>query len=73
MKLRLTVKFRAFGVTFGTVNQDFPIGDILAAITKNLKGNTGDLAGMVAGGIVDNFKPHVFLDRNGVKLELVIS
>ena len=71
VNIRLTVKFRAFGITFGTVTQDFPIGDILAAIAKNLKGDSGAFAAMVAGGLVDNFQPHVWLDRNGVKLELI--
>lgn len=70
MKIHLTVKFRAFGFTFGTVEQSFPIADILSAILANVKGDTGGILAGILGGQADSIKPHVWYDNHGVKLEL---
>lgn len=65
--LKISVKFRAFGITFGTVERSFRLSEILKPIAKAVPVIEKALPMVDAITI----PPHVYLDERGFKIEIV--
>jgi hypothetical protein len=65
--IKLSVKFRAFGITFGNWSEEVTISEFLTPLAKVIPAISQILP------IVDGFKypSHVWFDVRGVKLELI--
>ncbi len=79
MMFHISIKFRAFGVTFGTIDQKVSGAVTLAAVIKPvlaIVAKTIPAAGLVdPGSLVSQIQvpPHVIYNDRGVLLEVVAS
>lgn len=77
MNLHISVKFRAFGITFGTVDQKFPLAPIFTAIVQQLQALLAKeipaVGAVDASGLASQISipSHVFYNDRGVLVEVI--
>lgn len=70
MRFRLSIKFRAFGVTFGAWEKEFGLGELLKPILSDLPKDVRSIANVV-DSLGSDYPGHVYFNERGVKLELL--
>jgi hypothetical protein len=70
MRFRLSVKFRAFNITFGTFDKEFGIGELLRPVLGSLPHDVQMIANAV-DALGSDYPGHVYFNERGIKLELL--
>ena len=70
MRFRLSVKFRAFNITFGTIEKEFGLGELLKPVLASLPSDVRMIANAV-DALGSDYPGHVYFNERGVKLELL--
>lgn len=70
MRFRLSIKFRAFGITFGSWEKEFGLGELLKPVLASLPKDIRAIANAV-DALGSDYTGHVYFNERGVKLELL--
>ena len=70
MRFKLSIKFRAFGITFKSWEQEFGLGDLLKPVLDSLPKDVRLIANAI-DALGSDYPGHVYFNERGVKLELL--
>lgn len=70
MRFKLSIKFRAFGITFGSWEKEFGLGELLKPVLDSLPRDVRLIANAI-DGLGSEYPGHVYFNDRGIKLELI--